>query len=87
MKPLTGLGVTVLMTSKVVESFTELRFSSQLVSFLAGDRRRVLRPHVIWVAPPQREALQCSGYCWGSTSHARSRSCPKSPAAWADSDC
>jgi circadian clock protein KaiC len=34
---LTGSGVTVLMTVEVAESFTDLRFSSDLISFLTDD--------------------------------------------------
>jgi circadian clock protein KaiC len=34
---LTGSGVTVLMTVEVAESFTDLRFSSDLISFLSDD--------------------------------------------------
>jgi circadian clock protein KaiC len=34
---LTSLGVTVLMTGEIVENFTELRFSSHFISFLADD--------------------------------------------------
>jgi circadian clock protein KaiC len=34
---LTGSGVTVLMTVEVAESFTDLRFSADLISFLSDD--------------------------------------------------
>ena len=34
---LTGSGVTMLMTVEVAESFTDLRFSAELISFLSDD--------------------------------------------------
>jgi circadian clock protein KaiC len=34
---LTGSGVTVFMTTEVAQSFTDLRFSSDLISFLTDD--------------------------------------------------
>src|SRR5579859_6573652 len=34
---LTGAGVTVFMTTEIAQSFTDLRFSSHLISFLADD--------------------------------------------------
>ncbi|MDO8692050.1 MAG: ATPase domain-containing protein [Dehalococcoidia bacterium] len=34
---LTGIGVTVLMTVEIIESYNELRFSPHMVSFLADD--------------------------------------------------
>ena len=34
---LTGSGVTVFMTAEVAESFTDLRFSADLISFLTDD--------------------------------------------------
>ena len=34
---LTGSGVTVFMTTEVAQSFTDLRFSTDLISFLTDD--------------------------------------------------